>query len=161
MFVMKQFIKNFFKKAVMLMFVIVMMVSVAWLSDDEGSIVHAADGNDYITESQTGLTITENMTAPKPITEGKESYIFAGYFAESSCETPVVKSTDMVVYKKFVPAEIMSVKAQVTKGTTSETVKTDMRLVTTVDSLNYKEVGFDVYFNGATTPVNAKTTTVY
>ena len=158
---MKKNRKNFFGKVIMLILATVMMVSVAWISDGDELVVCAAGESYYITESQNGLAITENMIAPKPTTEGKESYIFAGYFAEATCETPIVKSTDAVVYKKFVPAEIMNVKAQVTKGTTAGTEKTDMRLVTTVDSLNYKEVGFDVYFNGATTPVNAKTTTVY
>ena len=158
---MKQMVRNYFGKVVMLVLAMAMAVSVTWMFDGEGSVAYAANSADYFTETQDGLTITENMTAPMPETEGKESYIFAGYYAEETCETPVKASTDAVVYKKFVPAEIMNVKAQVTKGTNGDTAKTDMRLVTTVDGLNYKEVGFDIYFDGATNPINVKTTKVY
>ena len=161
MFRMKQMVRNYFGKSVMLILAIVMAASVTWMFDGEGSIAYAADGIDYFTESQTGLTITENMTAPRPTKEGKESYIFAGYYKEKTCETPVRGDTNEVVYKKFVPADIMNVKAQVTQGTKNNTPKTDMRLVTTVDGLNYKEVGFDIYYDGASKPINLKTTKVY
>ncbi len=158
---MKQMVRNYFGKAVILILAMVMAVSVTWMFDGEGSVAYAANSADYFTEPQPGLTITENMTAPIPTTEGKESYIFAGYYKEETCETPVKSDTNAVVYKKFVPAEIMNVKAQVTKGTKGDTAKTDMRLVTTVDGLNYKEVGFDIYYDGASNPINVKTTKVY
>ena len=159
---MRQIVKNFFGKAVISILAIAMTVLAAWMFDGEASVAYALEDNYYFVEpTENGVEITENMTAPKPTTEGKETYIFAGYFAEETCETPITETTSEKVYKKFVPAEIMSVKAQVTKGTKIDSDKTDMRLVTTVDGLDYKEVGFDVYFNGATTPVNAKTTTVY
>ena len=111
---MKQMVRNYFGKAVILVLAMVMAVSVTWMFDGEGSVAYAADSADYFTETQNGLTITDNMTAPMPKTEGKESYIFAGYYKEEACETPVKASTTEVVYKKFVPAEIMNVKAQVT-----------------------------------------------
>ena len=152
---------KFFGKTIVVMLAIVMAVSAAWIFDSKSNVAYAAEDSYYITESQEGLTVTDNMVAPKPATAGKENYIFAGYYAEATCENPITESTDATVYKKFVPADIMSVKAQVTAGTTEDAAKTDMRLVTTVDGLNYKEVGFDVYFNGSKTAVNAKTTTVY
>lgn len=156
----KQSLRQGLEKAVLCALAIIMATGIMFFGG-ESSVAYAEEETYYITEPQSGLNITNNMVAPKPTTEGKETYIFAGYFSDRTCETPVVESTEATVYKKFVPADIMSVKAQVTEGTRSDTNKTDMRLVTTVDSLDYQEVGFDVYFNGAKTPVNAKSTTVY
>ena len=143
----RKIMNNFFGKVVITMLAIIMAASVALISNGKNDVAYAAEDTYYITEPQEGLTVSDNMVAPKPVTPGYESYIFAGYYAEATCETPIKESTNATVYKKFVPSDIMTVKAQVTTGTATDSSTTDMRLVTTVDSLDYKEVGFDVYFN--------------
>jgi len=127
----------------------------------KSSNVLAAGNDDFFTEPVEGIVIKENMTAPVPKTEGKDKYIFAGYYAESECKTPVKASTDATVYAKFVPSSVLSVKAQLKADTTVESAYTNLRLVSSVDGLNYKNVGFEVYYNNATKPVVIKTTKVY
>ena len=62
---------------------------------------------------------------------------------------------------------VMNVKCQVTEGTDANTDKpVNLRLVTSVDSLNYSEIGFKIYYNGndnpsAATPITAKVDTVF
>lgn len=90
----------------------------------------------------------------------KDGYVFAGWYtgvteeAKDSTATPI--STDTIsgsAWAKFVPEEVLSVKAQVSHDITSvsenQTVK--LRLVTTVDSMRYNEIGFKIKFNGSET----------
>ena len=90
----------------------------------------------------------------------KEGYIFAGWYtgvteaAKDSLATPIsTDTTSGSAWAKFVPEEVLSVKAQVSHDITSvsenQTVK--LRLVTTVDSMRYNEVGFKIKFNGSET----------
>jgi len=58
--------------------------------------------------------------------------------------------------------DVMNVKCQITAGTTAETTNAvNMRIVASVENLNYNEVGFKIYYNGSTTPVTVRTTTVF
>jgi len=70
----------------------------------------------------------------------------------------VVQAVDSTMVEK-----VMNVKCQVTADTDENTTTpVNMRLVSSVDCLeNYKEVGFEVYYNGATTAVPIRTSTVY
>lgn len=62
---------------------------------------------------------------------------------------------------------VMNVKCQVTTGTDASTQEAvNLRLVTSVDSLNYSEIGFKIYYNGTdnpstATPITAKVDTVF
>ena len=47
-----------------------------------------------------------------------------------------------MAYARFVDAAVMDVKAQIAAGTTAGSEKTDIRFVSTVDCLEYREVGF-------------------
>ena len=91
----------------MIILSIVFVLSMASILNVNGSVVQAADTNYFITEECDGNTIN-SAVAPKPTTVGKESYIFAGYYAEATCENPVTGATDATVYAKFVPAECES-----------------------------------------------------
>lgn len=65
-------------------------------------------------------------------------------------------------YAKYVPAQVLSIKAQngVNEGGTLPTKPEDIseenpiwvRLMTSLDSLNYKDIGFDIYLNNTTRP---------
>lgn len=48
-------------------------------------------------------------------------------------------------YAKFVPAYVLSVKAQNEYGTKADTDMTSVRIITSVDSKSYKAIGFEVY----------------
>ena len=93
----------------------------------------------------------DGYTYPKPTEEGKTDYIFAGWYADSACTEAYTTSTIEGVtkaYAKYVPAETMDVKFQVLAGTNVASEKTDLRMVSTVDSTNYQKVGYSIIANG-------------
>jgi uncharacterized repeat protein (TIGR02543 family) len=81
-------------------------------------------------------------------------YVFAGWYYDEACANKPVSSTTKdvengkEVYAKFVPEKVLSVNAQARYTKDEETdedkSKIDLRLVTTVDSFEYREVGFIV-----------------
>lgn len=96
------------------------------------------------------------FTAPKA-PDDYSTYIFAGWYTDAECKTSLGEDvtneniTDTKAYAKFVPQDILSVRAQVTKGTVYDSTTSpdaNIRFVTTVDSLDYKMVGFDFAING-------------
>lgn len=94
-------------------------------------------------------------------------YIFAGWYTDAECKTALsekvagAKVTDenKAAYAKFVPKGVLTVKAQVLSGTGFETESSNIRFITTVDTLRYQKVGFDFDIKG--TKLNSETTTVY
>ena len=97
---------------------------------------------DYLTVECTEFGVIPN--APE------EGYIFAGWYKEASCENGYRSLNGVTsAHAKFVPEDILSVKLQLKANTKASSLTTNMRLVSSVDSLNYQEVGFEVYFNGA------------
>ena len=99
---------------------------------------------------------TEVKNFPK-----ENGYVFAGWFLDKACTKVLsANSVDGVAYAKFVDANVLVAKAQITAGTTSESEKTNMRFVTTVDSLDYEKIGFVVTIEGREEQTVA-TTVVY
>lgn len=90
----------------------------------------------------------------------KTGYVFAGWYKDKEFTLPLDKAvTRGRAYAKFVDENVLSVKAQVDATTTAESNTTRMRFVTTVDSLDYNEVGFTVSTSGKTKTYSS--TTVY
>lgn len=86
-------------------------------------------------------------TAPTDVPEG---YLFAGWFTDDTCSTALTPgSTATKAYAKYVDNKILGVKAQITAGTTKDSSETSMRFVTTVDSVDYQEVGFYIQPEGS------------
>lgn len=105
---------------------------------------------------------------------GYSNYVFAGWFKCEQCgneeghkdaeheylECPIASTTTSgEAYAKFVIKDVLGVKAQFLVGTSYATSESDMRFVTTVDSLDYEEVGFKCVQNGVTK--RAKSNRVY
>lgn len=63
------------------------------------------------------------------------------------------------MYARYVTEDVLSVKAQLLDGTATDSESTDYRFITTVDSLVYQQVGFDITINGKTK--NLPGTSVY
>ena len=79
----------------------------------------------------------------------KEGKVFAGWYTDETCAEPLGQDvTTGKWYAKFVDEDVLSVKAQVIAGTEATDKKTDIRFVSTVDSLEYQEVGFEVVIEG-------------
>lgn len=103
------------------------------------------DVDDYRSDSN-------NLIAPEY--NGSGEYIFAGWFTDKECTEAISKQTTTgSAYAKFVPADILGVKAQVNvelsdHDTTNDDEKEDgtnsgaIRFVTSVDSLMYSQIGF-------------------
>lgn len=102
---------------------------------------------------------------------GKEAptlngYYFGGWYLGQGDNTGVLKTQahknevadDATVYAKFVPSYMLNVKIQnsadldIRSGawetSPDENNKTSIRMISAVDSIRYKEVGFHVYVNG-------------
>lgn len=163
--------KKSWKKLIVGLFVFALVLSgMNLLLFGESKVQAEETSVKYYVQPYSGEQVSAYKTAkkvPSPTPEaGKEKYndwIFAGWFTNDACSNALVNTIDAesTYYAKYVPAEVLSVKAQVKKDTVKETDKTDLRLVATVDSLQYKKVGFEIYYAGSSNPVVVNTTTVY
>lgn len=89
---------------------------------------------------------SETKTAPI-----KAGYVFGGWYADEG-NTPLTETTAAsykgTVYAKFVPAYVLSVKAQNESGVTEKDGKTAaIRILSSVDSKQYKNVGIKLLLN--------------
>jgi len=88
----------------------------------------------------------------------KEGWLFAGWYTDETCENEYwgQEKPGEDVYALFLPSHVLSVKAQVSANLlndgTSDDASASIRLVTSIDTLLYKEAGFEIsYTNGETT----------
>ena len=127
----------------------------------EGTMKHIQVWDD-ISEKPTFIEsfsdISAYRTAGAYTAPTKDGYVFAGWFTDAEATSPVADETTNV-YAKFVTQDVLSVKGQLKAGTTAESLNTDYRFSTTVDSLNYQNIGFSITVNGNTK--SPSSTTVY
>lgn len=96
-------------------------------------------------------------------------YVFGGWYEDDKGESPLTEDTaadyekisGKRAYAKFVPAYVLSVKAQSKSGTSEAVDKTDMRIVSSVDSRKYRNVGITLLLNNKNDKSPEPTTTVY
>lgn len=86
----------------------------------------------------------------------KEGYVFGGWYTKTADMYVPLDEEGAVVaenaYAKFVPAYVLSIKAQNAVNTTETmTGTTSTRIITSVDSKNYQKVGFEIYLGNGTT----------
>ena len=149
------------KKAVAGILAFVLIVSgICFLPSGNREVLASGDVS-FITEKYENIADFRsggagNYTAPKPSKEGCEDWLFAGWFTDNTCAT-AYKGAEGAACAKFVPADVLSVKCQVTSKTDAKRESCKMRLVTTVDSLRYSEVGFDIEYKGNKMNVPIKT----
>lgn len=125
--------------------------------------VKASDGTNNAhfagIENSTDAVVVkyENATAgefPGNVAD-MDGYVFAGWFTDEDCTAPLTGTG--AAYAKYVDKNVLTVKAQVNQDNNA-----DIRFVTTVDSLDYKLVGFEIEFGGKIADLEkTKTTTVY
>ena len=91
----------------------------------------------------------EDVTDYRNNPEEIEGYLFAGWFTDASCEpsTALTDTGDSVgAYAKYVPKDILGLKVQITGKLWDDDTTNDsngaLRFVTSVDTLDYSEVGF-------------------
>lgn len=84
--------------------------------------------------------------------------IFAGWYTDDTYSTTYEENKGLA-FAKFVSKDVLGIRYQIPVNTTSESESTALRIVSSVDSVNYDEVGFDISINGNT--ISKNTTTVY
>lgn len=95
-----------------------------------------------------GYTDYIEREAPEYKTEGN-GYVFGGWYYQDDqgAYQPLAKAEDLPEGKKalakWVPSSVLSVKVQNKAGTNEQTDSTVLRAISAIDSLNYKQVGFD------------------
>lgn len=111
---------------------------------------YAADGVSYTDAAQ--LCRDQSV----PVSSGK---VFGGWYGDAGLTEPY-KGADEIsgsAWAKFVPDAILSIKYQLTAGTNRSSEKTSLRLITSVDNLKYRKVGFDVDINGSKKELSSDT----
>lgn len=127
-----------------------------------------SDGNGNIIPSNQTLTKGMSLTAtfkdktkfvveifdikdyyssiPTPKNEKYKDWLFAGWYEDEECSEYIWDKNSVLgmKYAKFVNPEILTIKAQLSSETTKESQHTSMRIISSVDSLVYKKVGFEI-----------------
>ena len=92
-------------------------------------------------------------TYSAPVMEG---YVFAGWYTDGALTQPLAADvTEGYAYAKFVDAQLLTVKWQITSGTTAASASTDLRLLTSVDALSYNSVSFNISVSGISKTVTS------
>ena len=117
----------------------------------------ATEGTDVPTGGVTYVSMA--VTAETPT---KAGYLFGGWYQDDADDAyysskPTVGTS---AYAKFVPAYVLSVKAQNFYGRGSAATTTT-RLVSSVDSDDYTKVGFEVIKQGETVDIGTNVSKVY
>lgn len=95
------------------------------------------------------LDISEYRTRDEYIYPEEIGYVFAGWYEDASFKKPLRSDvTSGWAYAKFVNAEVLEAKYQIALDTTMDSDETSVRMVTTVDSTYYRNVGFVLRVNG-------------
>ena len=89
----------------------------------------------------TGVAASNINWGKVPETQ-EDDIIFAGWYADADYKTPLKTKPagDALCYAKWVDADILSIKMQASED------KTKLRLLSSVDTLDYQNVGFEIYF---------------
>lgn len=137
------------KKVTECMLVMTLIITGLWIQPKEANAaedvtVVTALAQSYVEQREVSGYI--GVKAPKPITEEYEHWLFAGWYEDEACTSTPITDTSYTgkYYAKYVPEEVLSVKCQVASGTAASTETTKLRLVSSVDTLEYNKVGFVV-----------------
>jgi len=74
-----------------------------------------------------------------------QDWIFAGWFSNEACTNAIsLYETTGTYYARFVRSDILSIRCQIGEDVTKDTEKTNLRLVSSTDDADYRDVGFVV-----------------
>lgn len=148
---MKKWSNIFKRKTCIGLFVVVFLLAGIFIV--ENRVAHAENAP-YVDSSTDFISEEKDVSTDGgvPVASGEYAdWLFAGWYSEQTCkdESVISNTTDVTkAWAKFVPADVLTVKCQVKSDVQSEGVtSTNMRLITSVDTLNYNKVGFKVIYN--------------
>lgn len=91
----------------------------------------------------------------------KAGSVFAGWYKDEQFTEPIdVETTTGMAWAKFVDETVLSVKCQLSADVKTDDATTNLRMLTSVDCLDYGSVGFIVKVNGQIITTK-RSTTVY
>lgn len=149
---MEKRIMKLMKKATSLIVAIAVVLAGSFMMDNEAK---AADE----VKNEKGVVYQEfsdyakyiGTSIPEYDSTGNDGYgyVFGGWFKSTDGNTyiPIATAEEgngSTVYAKFVPAYVLSVKCQNKAGTTQETESTNLKVISSVDSVNYEKYGFEL-----------------
>lgn len=137
----------------------VAMQAGGWGTVDCLYLYQSADAGETIIESCNDISEYRDEsgnTAPAY----KDGYIFAGWYKDEACTKPVDENTmDGPAYAKYIDEDVLTVKFQIPTTTNSASESTTLRLVTSIDSLDYQNVSFEVSYTDSTSTKKSHTWT--
>lgn len=114
-------------------------------NDAKAETVNGDNGIVYVKDSEKYDFKTYWNQKEAPVMEG---YVFAGWYSEAAegyaLDTDAAASATQA-WAKFVPDYVLSVRAQIEAETKENDGKTDIRVLSAVDSEDYLNVGFDIW----------------
>lgn len=147
-----------FKRLTMIVLSLVMMATAMCVSTTTSE---AAETVDY----DKSYNIQEFW--PKKKAPVKEGFVFGGWYKLNGSEYEPLTAKEITeetteAYAKFVPAYVLSVKAMTEKGISAgDQTPTSIRLLSSVDSMDYRNVGFDIWLNNKKEFKTGAMTTVF
>lgn len=150
------------KKIMSGLFAIVLATGIMCLLGANDEVVYAEtadvvsavtlEGVDYIVEKHTDIRdyrtdgyYTSPSIEKTDITSATNEWVFAGWYTNATCTDTLKKGTvSGEGYAKFVSADVLSVRCQISTDTQPESQSTLLRCISSVDTLKYSKVGFDL-----------------
>ena len=130
-----------------------------WGTVDCLYLYQSADAGEPIIVNHTDISEYRNEsgnTAPAD----KEGYIFAGWYTDETCTKAVDENTtDGSAYAKYIDENVLTVKFQIPTTTNSASKSTTLRLVSSIDSLDYQNVSFEVSYTDSSSTKKSHTGT--
>ena len=143
------------KKVFALVLALAMVIPGVYLGESAIQEVQAeklAENGSYVALGYNEVENTDSIPTPK--SSAYKGWLFAGWFNEETCTLSTAIDDKSAVnagsYAKFVPADVLSVKAQSTLGKVTDEKNKDLdgkyvlRFISSVDSLDYSQVGFEL-----------------
>ncbi len=124
--------------------------------------VKGQNGEEYVLDTVNyNFANFWNQDASKRIAPTRDGYVFGGWYKDVEGTKTALTETEAagiedasVVWAKFVPAEVLSIRAQLEKATETkngvDVASTYLRLLSGVNGLDYQKVGFDILYNKKT-----------
>ena len=125
------------------------------------------------TVTYESLSMSSYWTTSKKTAPTKAGYVFGGWYTRSGTTYTALKPADITTdsdgkanvsdtYAKYVPAQILSVKAQNASGTkASDGNPASVRVISALDSTDYQKVGFKILANNKNDLGTLETTQIF
>lgn len=153
---MKRILASFLVVAMLVAGIMISPVGVD-ASETEQIVKTEKNGVIYVSDN-TNLKFSNYWTTGNKTVPVRPGFVFGGWYTQDGDNMKAIKesevkdATSVNACAKFVPAEVLSVRAQIEKAVEDNNGDTKsgrsyVRLLSGVNGLDYQNVGFDIYYN--------------